>query len=57
MNEDLNGVREQAVQRSVARVFQVAGTKALGQERPSRPRKGGGEKDAEDNCFVLFFVF
>lgn len=57
MNEDLNGVREQAVQKSVARVFQVAGTKALGQERPSRPRKDGGEKDAEDNCFVLFFVF
>lgn len=51
MNKDLNGVREQATQRSVGRVFQVAGTKALGQERPLRPRKGGGEKYAEDNFF------
>lgn len=32
MNEDLNGVREQAMQRSMGRVFQAAETKALGQE-------------------------
>lgn len=38
------------MQRFVGRVFQVAGAKALGQERASRPRKGGGEKYAEDDC-------
>ena len=38
------------MQRFVGRVFQVAGAKALGQERASRPRKGGGEKHAEDDC-------
>lgn len=40
---------EQATQRFVGRAFHVAGAKALGQERASGPRKGGGEKDAENN--------
>lgn len=53
MNKDLNGVREQVMKKVCGKSISGSRNKGPGAEKTFKAKKGGGEKDAEKENFIL----